>query len=82
MRRTNRVILRGRRPGQGVAGYTMLELLIGSTITSMVAMMFYSSTYNLAPRLDLRGVADQATFLIMTARLEAIQRGVTTVVEA
>ena len=56
-------------------------MLIGTTIASVVGLMFYSSARTMAPRLDLQGAADRATFLITRARLEAIQRGVPTVVQ-
>jgi len=63
------------------AGYTVLELLVTTTISAVIGLLFYSSVRTLAPRLDLQGAADEIVFLAARARLEAIQRGVPVVLQ-
>ncbi len=64
------------------SGVTVLEILAVGTITGMVTLTALSYVQTWPSRLALRGSAEQTMFLISQARLEAIRRGVTTVVEA
>lgn len=74
-----------RRPSLGrhrQAGVTVLELIAVGAFTGTLAFTALSVAQTWPSRLDLQDSATQAMLLISKARLEAIQRGVTTVVEA
>ncbi len=70
------------QPTQRQAGFTVIEMILVVGLASLLGtwtLHFFSAWQ---PRLELRGTARQAQFLIHKARLEAIQRGVHTVVQA
>ena len=80
MKNRNRGITVSRRSAQ--AGLTVLELLVAGTLSGVFALAAFSFAQTWPSRIALRGSAEQTMFLISQARLEAIRRGVTTVVEA
>lgn len=63
-------------------GFTVMELLIGTAVIGMLTVMTLETMRVYVPRFELRQGADQAAQLINQARIMAIQRGVTTVVQA
>ena len=64
------------------SGFSVVEVLLTLSLLGFLGTMALHSLNSWLPRLDLRSSALQARSLINKARLEAIQRGVTTVVEA
>ncbi len=79
--RSSRLLPRSRRRRRE-SGVTVLEILAVGAVTGMVALTGLSYIQTWPSQLALRGSAEQAMFLISQARLEAIRRGVNTVVEA
>ncbi len=64
------------------AGFTVIEMLLVIAITGILGTMTLHYFEAWQPRLELRGAVREAQTLINKARLEAIQRGVCTVVQA
>lgn len=69
-------------PLQGDAGFTVVEMLLVIAVAGLLGTITLHFLGAWQPRLELRGTVRQAQFLIHKARLEAIQRGVCTVVQA
>ncbi len=67
---------------QREAGFTVIEMLLVIAIAGILGTMTLHYFEAWQPRLELRGTVRQAQTLINKARLEAIQRGVCTVVQA
>lgn len=67
-----------RRPP--AAGFTVLEILVVVAIVGLIAVLALETMSVYVPRFRLRQSTSQAQQLINKARLEAIRRGVTTVV--
>ncbi len=67
---------------QRQAGFTVVEMILTVTVASLLGTWTLNFFTSWQPRLELRGTAREAQFLIHKARLEAIQRGVCTVVQA
>ncbi len=72
----------GRSSRQRAAGMTILEVLSTVAIVGLVAAVAVEAMSTYGPRIQLRQSVSQAVQLINKARIEAIKRGVTTVVEA
>ena len=70
-----------RYPSGRTAGFSVVELLLVVSVLGIVGTLTLQAFYSWLPRLDLRVAAQQSRALITKARLEAIQRGVSTVVE-
>ena len=64
------------------AGFTVIEMLLVVAVAGIIGTMTLHYFEALQPRLELRGTVRQAQTLINKARLEAITRGVCTVVQA
>lgn len=64
------------------AGFTVLEILVVVAIVGLLAVLTVETLSAYVPRFRLRQSTSQAQQLINKARLEAIRRGVTTVVAA
>ena len=69
-------------PNRSDSGFTVIEMLLVMVIAGLVGVLTLSFFASWQPRLELRGTVRQAQSLINKARLEAIQRGVFTVVKA
>lgn len=67
-----------RRPE--AAGFTVLEILVVVAIVGLIAVLVIETMSAYLPRFRLRQSTSQAQQLIQKTRLEAIRRGVTTVV--
>jgi type II secretory pathway pseudopilin PulG len=65
-----------------MAGFTVVEVLLVVALAGILGTVTLHSFASWQPRLELRAAADQARFLAHKARLEAIMRGVVTVVQA
>ncbi len=63
-------------------GFTVVEIILGIAVASLLGTWTLHFFTAWQPRLELRGTAREAQMLIHKARLEAIQRGVYTVVQA
>lgn len=72
----------GRWNRSRAAGMTILEVLFVVAILGLVAAVAVEAMTTYGPRIQLRQTVGQAAQLINKARIEAIKRGVTTVVEA
>lgn len=64
------------------AGFTLLEMMFVVFLVGIAAVAFTTFLSTWPSRTDLRRTFTQAQFIASKARLEAIQRGVRTVVEA
>ena len=64
------------------AGFTLIEMLLVIMIFGIIGTITLNFFATLQPKLELRGAAREAQFLIHRARMEAIRRGVSTVVQA
>lgn len=64
------------------SGFTVLELLIVVAIVGMMSVIVVESVRTFVPRFELEQAAGQTQQLIMKARIEAVKRGVRTVIEA
>ncbi len=64
------------------SGFSIVEVLVTLSLLSVLGTMTLQALTSWGPRFDLRSSALQANSLINKARLEAIQRGVRTVVQA
>lgn len=73
---------KGRTRRHPAAGMTILEVLFVVAILGLVAAVAVEAMSTYGPRIQLRQTVGQAAQLINKARIEAIRRGVTTVVEA
>lgn len=63
------------------SGFSVVEVLLTLALLSFLGTMTMQTFRNWLPRLDLRASTQQTHALINKARLEAIQRGVTTTVQ-
>ena len=70
------------RRERSTAGFTVVEMVVALSVITIVGVMTLQAFAGWMPRLDLRGSAHRAQFLISKARLESIQSGVVTVVQA
>ncbi len=70
------------RQARREAGYTVIEMLMVIAVAGVLGTLTLHYFEAWQPRLELRGTVRQAESLIHKARLEAIQRGVCTVVQA
>lgn len=73
---------RARHAWLAAPGFTVVETLVVVAIAGLIAVMVIETMSVYVPRFRLRQSASQATQLMNKARLEAIRRGVTTVVAA
>lgn len=76
------ILPRGKHCRRGSGGYTLVEAITVTLAMGIVAMMANSFVSTWPSRFGLNRSVDEAQFLIKKARLEAIRRGVNTVVEA
>ena len=63
-------------------GFSIIEVLVTISLLSILGTMTLQTLHSWLPHFELRSSALQARSLINKARLEAIQRGVRTVVQA
>ena len=71
-----------KTPGaRRAGGFSVVETILVIAISGVLGTLMLNFLGSWLPRIELRGAVRQVQFLISKARLEAIQRGVVTVVE-